>query len=301
MSKKTKNHNTIHNTKSVKSVYTTYTTVTTATASTAITAFKVLSIVNSNPRQQYTAKLIDQVLEGKYNYIKNEKRIAKIRTVLNRLANRSKIRRIKHGYFQAKVNLETISMIESPLTKLHGIKIEIKKLEGISAQHNILDWLETKHFRAIANAKGTSLKRHTKEVGWRERWITITVHESGLVEIFISCSKNPLTYEEFCSCCEFLDGFFEPYYFIRNNAYVVQLGMGKDFEEMHLDGITCIRLHKFKNDWASIYENEDGRVRFEHHLKLDITLEDAINIMSLISTPPKYLHDNNPDERIDVT
>jgi len=264
-------------------------------------SFKILSIINSNPRQQYDVLLIDQIFAGRYNYRKNKKRIAKIRTELNRLANKSKIRRVRRGYFQAKATLEKIAIIESPETKLHGIKIEIKKIEGISAQHNILDWLKTKHFRSITNARGTSLKRCTKEVGWRDRWITITVHESGLVEIFIKCSKNPLTYAEFCSFCDFLDGFFEPYCFIKNNAYVVQLGIGKDFEELHMDGVTCIRLHKFKNDWACIYENEDGRVRFEHHLKLNISLEDAINIMSLISTPPSYLHSNTTDERRDVT
>lgn len=266
-------------------------------------AFKILSIVNTNPRQQYNAKSIDQVLEGKYNYIKDNRRIAKIRTVLNRLADRSKIRRMRRGYFQAKANLETIALIESPETKLHGIKIEIKRIEGISSQHNILDWLKAKHFRPISNSNGTPLKRYTKETGWHDRWTTITIHESGLIEIFLNASKMPLTYEEFCSFCDFMDGYFEPFYFTRNNAYVTQLGMGKDFEEMHLDGITCIRLHKFKNDWCSIYENEDGRVRFEHHLKLNISLEDAINIMSLISTPPRFVHDNisKEDEKKDVT
>lgn len=265
--------------------------------------FKILSIINSNPKQQYNAKSIDQIFEGKYNYIKDERRIAKIRTALNRLADKSKIRRMKRGYFQAKATLETIALIESPETKLHGIKIEIKGIEGISAQHNLFDWLKTKNFRLIKNANGTSLKRYTKETGWRERWITITVHEMGLIEIFVNASKMPLSYIEFCSLCDFLDGYFEPYYFTRNNAYVTQVGIGKDYEELHMDGLTCIRLHKFKNDWCSIYENEDGRVRFEHHLKLNIRLEDAINIMSVISTPPRYVHDNGSkeDERRDVT
>jgi hypothetical protein len=289
MNKNNKNHNIIHNKKSVRF------------HNKVSLSVKILAIINSNPRQEYSAKTIDQVLEGEYNYLKDEKRIAKIRTELNRLADRAKIRRKIRGCFQAKATLETIAMIETPETKLHGIKIEVKKMEGISAEHSILDWLKSKHFRKITNARGTSLKRYTKEVGWRDRWATITVHESGLVEIFLGCSKLPLSYPEFCSFCDFLDGFFEPYYFTKNNAYLIQVGMGKDFEEMHLDGVTCIRLHKFKNDWCSIYENDEGRVRFEHHLKLNITLEDAINIMSLITTPPRYLHNNVPDEKKDVT
>ncbi len=284
-----KKHNNIHNTKNVRLI------------NSISLSHKILCIINSNPRQKYNAKSIDQVLEGKYNYHKDEKRIAKIRTELNRLRDRSKIRRISHGYFQAKATLETIAIIESPETKLHGIKIEIRKMEGISAHYNILDWLKTKHFREIKNAKGTPLKRYTKETGWRDRWITITVHDAGLIEIFVGCSKNPLSYPEFCSFCDFLDGFFEPYYFTRNNAYVVQVGIGKDYEELHFDGFTCIRLHKFKNDWCSIYENEEGRVRFEHHLKLNITLEDGINIMSLISTPPCFPYQNHSDEKRDVT
>ena len=257
---------------------------------------KCLNILKSNPRQQFNAQTIDQVLSGKLNYHRDLKRIAKIRTALNRLADKSKIRRMKRGYFQAKANLETIAIIESPMTKLHGIKIEIKKIEGISSHCNMLTWLKTKHFRSITNAKGTSLKRSTKQIGWRDRWITMTVHESNFIEIFLNAGDMPISYEEFCSFCDFMDGYLEPYFFTRSNAYVTMIGIGKDYEELHLDGLKAIRLHKFKNDWCSIYEREDGRVRFEHHLKLNITLEDAINIMSLISTPPRYAHQNNSKE-----
>ena len=286
--KNKRKHNIIHNTKSVIS-------------SNDSLNNKILRIINSNPRQQYNVKTIDQILEGKLNYYPDEGRIAKIRTELNRLANRSKIKRMKRGYFQAKTTLEIIAQIEDPLTRLHGLKIEIKKILGISAQYNIFDWCKEKRFMPISNDKGTYLKRWKKQVFWKGRTATITIHECGLIEIFLNASDRPLSYEEFCGFCEYLDGFFEPFVFTRNNAYVTQLGMGKDFEELHLDGLTCIRLHKFKNDWCSIYQKDDGRVRFEHHTNLDINLEDAINIMSLISTPPKYFHSNNQDEYKDVT
>lgn len=247
---------------------------------------KILSIINSNPRMKYNARSIDQVLQGKYDYVVDQKRIDRITTTLLRMADRGKIRRIRRGFYQAKASLETLSIIETPETLLHGIKIEIKEILGISSDSNILaDWCKGHRFREVKNKAGTSMRRWCKAVLWRDRWMTVTVHEKGLVEIFMKAGDNPLSFPLFVAWCDWLDGFFQPLMYQRENAFVVQVGIGKDFEEVHLDGLTCIRLHKFRNDWASIYEREDGRVRFEHHLKLDIRLDEAINMLDIITTP----------------
>jgi hypothetical protein len=209
---------------------------------------------------------------------------------------------MKRGYFQAKPTANVIAKIESPETLLHGIKIEAKRILGISAEHNIEAWLETKWFKPVCNDAGTFLQRWTRSVYWEERYATFTVHETTFTEIFLNCSIKPLSYPEFVGFCKFLDGFFEPFHFDRSDMYMVQVGVGKDYNELELDGLKSVRLHKFANDWAAIYQKEDGRVRFEHHLKLNLGLDDALNLLDILTTPPpRYGNGCHEDERKDVT
>lgn len=262
---------------------------------------QILAILNDNPKMQYNSIAIAQIIHG-HSRIRDEKLINKIRTELHRLEKRQRIRYMKRGFFQAKPSLQHIQKIESSETKLHGIKIECTRILGISAERNIESWLEDKYFEPVNNDSGTWLRRWTRNSFWEERYVTFTVHENLFVEVFVNCSKNPLSYPEFQRFCEFLNGFFDPFYFNRSDMFLVQVGVGKDFNELELDGVKSVRLHKFANDWATIYMKDDGRVRFEHHLKLHLNLDDALNMLDILTTPiPVYGNGHREDDRRDVT
>ena len=273
---------------------------------------EILATLENNPKQQYNSKGIMDAIYGRKNRdlppSELRKITAKIRTELKRLSDHKKIRRMHRGFYQAKPSPRIIQKLEDPETKLHGIKLECELTEnntfgihGISAQNNILDFLKTNRFNEVTTRQGTFLKRWTKNIWWEERNITITIHEKGLVEIFCGASNNPLSFPGFCSLCDYLSGYMQPISpFKKRNVMMKQVGVNRDFEEERLEGVSCITLHKFLNDWARIYQKENG-VRYEHHLKLNITLEDAFNSLSLLTQNPiSNGFSKKPDERRDV-
>ena len=274
---------------------------------------KVEAVLIDNPRQSYNAKGIFNTIysDKRFNMKNSEIKpvIAKIRTILKRLVDNKKIRRNTRGFYQAKPSPKIIQKLENPETKLHGIKLEfslsennILKIHGITAQHNIISFLDANRFDLVTKKNGKSLKRWTKGVLCFDRWITVTIHEGGLIEVFCSCGGNPMVYPEFIRFGDFLSGFFQPIIVFKNREVLVrQIALNRDFWELELSGATSITLHKFRNDWCRIYQREDGRLRYEHHLTLDITLEDAFNSLQLLTGFPEVKYSNGkPDERRDV-
>lgn len=267
----------------------------------------IIEIMKRNSKYKFTAMVLYASLFFKENTPTDKKLLAQIRTELSRLEKRKKIRKMKHGYYQIRPAPEIIEKLEDPQVKLHGIKLEHNHFEnntlgihGISAQtNNIFNFLNANRFDKVKTKRGTFLKRWTKSMWWEERNITITIHENGLIEIFCNASSNPLPFPEFCRYCDFLTGYFQPITsFKRRDVMMKQVGINRDFEEQQLDGVSCITLHKFMNDWARVYQKDD-LVRYEHHLKLEITLEDAFNSLQLLTTPTTN-GNVKPDERRDV-
>lgn len=263
--------------------------------------------MEKNPKFKYTAKIIHQILfyhRGKID----KKLLAQIRTTMNRLHKQKKIRKLRRGYYQIKPSPPIIQKLENPKTKLHGIKLEYRLnennifgIDGISPQHSILMYLENNNYNKVNNSDGTFLKRFSKTIWWEERKITITIHNSGLIEVFCSTGDNPMVLPDFFRFYDFMRGLFNPVcIFERNRILVRQVALARDFEELTLDGVSSITLKRFMNDWCRVYQHEDV-VRFEHHLTLDITLEDAFNSLQLLTGSPdvKYVN-GRPDERRDV-
>jgi len=238
---------------------------------------------------QYNAKAIYNAIYGSKNKPADKKVIAKIRTELKRLSDRNKIRRRTRGFYQAKAIPKVLSALENPEIELHGIKLECKLIEnntfgveGIPAQNNTIDqWIKTNKFEA------TGGNRWYKHQWWNNRKITITIHSKGLVELFIHATNNPLTLQDFLRCLDYLDGFFSDIVlFKRSEVQVRQIGIARDFEHLRLEGVSSVSLRKFVNDWCQIYNKNKG-VRMEHHLTLKMSLEDAINSLSILTS---YTH-----------
>jgi len=274
---------------------------------------QIVEILEDNPRCSLNAKAIfDMLYKDKKHIMKPSEYkpiIAKIRTECLRLSKRKKIRHKTRGFYQAKPSPKIIQKLENPETKLHGIKLEfnitennISKIHGISAQNNILQFLDANRFELVTKKDGKSLRRWTKGILCLDRWITVTVHENSLIEVFCSCGNNPMSYPEFIRFGDFLSGFFQPIIIFKNREVMIrQVALNRDFWEQELSGVTCITFHKFRNDWCRVYQRNDGRVRYEHHLTLDITLEDAFNSLQLLTGSPDIkIGNGKPDERRDV-
>lgn len=250
---------------------------------------QILEVLQENPRMQYNAKALYDVLYGSRDNPTDKKMVAKIRTELKRLSDRNKIRRRSRGFYQAKAIPKVLKALENPEIELHGIKLECKLIEnntlgveGIPAQNNTIgSWMEANKFEP------TTGNRWFKHQWWNDRKITITIHSRGLVEIFIHATNHPLALQDFLRCLDYLDGFFSNIVlFKRSEVKVRQVGLARDFEHLRLEGVQSISLRKFVNDWCQIYNKNRG-VRMEHHLTLKMNLEDAINSLSILTS---YTH-----------
>lgn len=260
--------------------------------------------MEQNPKFKYTAKIMYQILFFDNNKIDN-KLLSQIRTTMTRLHKQKKIRKLKRGYYQIKPSPPIIKKLEDPNIKVHGLKLEYRLekhnifgIDGISAQHNILLYLKNNNYDKVNNHNGTFLKRYSKNLWWDDRKITITIHNSGLIEMFCSAGDNPLSLPDLFRFYDFLRGLMNPVCsFERNKIMLRQIALNRDFWEQQTDGFTSITLKKFLNDWCRIYQHDD-KVRYEHHLKLEITLEDAFNSLQLLTYAPS--NGVKPDERRDV-
>lgn len=263
-------------------------------------AERILSLLNDNPRMQYNAKAIDRTFSGK-DYTPNKKRIAKIRTELNRLHKKGDIKKPSRGFYQAKLVPKTLKILENPPVELHGIKLEMELLQnnkngipGIPSRsnNNFSSWLSANSFERTTNKRFTCVKF------FENRRVTITVHESGFCEIYIRASRNPLVVNDFMRLCDWLNGFFEPVTpFRKRNVSLVQVGVARDFESLQMEDVKSVSLRKFVNDWVQIYyKKELGKVRFEHHLTFkrpELSLEEAVNSLKLLTFSPDINNNGN--------
>ena len=266
---------------------------------------KILSILLEHVDCQFNATTLDRMLyEGK-DYKKDKKRINSIRVTLTRLVKRGSIIRHKRGFYGAKVKPETLKFLENPPTTLHGIKLECmssrilqKRIQGISAgiyTNELLDWFKAMDFEESTN------NRFGKSLWWDGRRVRITVHQKGLIEIFINSSKNPLVYPDFKRLLDFLSGYLEPLTpFDRRDVRLVQVGVGKDYKKLRLEGVSSVKLQKFLKDWSQIYYKEDiGATRIEHHLTVSMPLDEALNTLELLTSPVSFLNGKNQQNNND--
>jgi len=68
-----------------------------------------------------------------------------------------------------------------------------------------------------------------------------------------------------------------------------EIGVAKDFKELRLDGVSSVSLKAFRNAFCRIYYKDDIQAtRVEHHLKLDMPLDDALKSLSILTHPVNY-------------
>lgn len=232
---------------------------------------EILDILENNPNMQFNAKAL-------FHYIYKEKKtclkpseikkiVAKIRTELHRLTKRNKINCKNRGFYQAKPLPHVLSKLENPEVKLHGIKIEchiaknnIKGILPITDESNVFeDWLSLRGFEPVSNNRFCVVR------WWENRKITFTFHVSGLIEIFIRASNDPLGLHDWVRLLDWFNGFFDPILFDSREMFVRQVGFGRDFRLLRLEGVSSISLKVMTNVWSQAYQ-KDGCVRFEHHM-----------------------------------
>lgn len=254
---------------------------------------RILSVFKTDPRNQYNAITIDRILYKKIKYDKTERKnnIKQIRKELGRLTNRGLIINVQRGFYALRISSKTLHLLDNPPVVCHGIKIEATMTNIGSPQSSILGitfentkrdlkwWLTLKHFVETTN------NRFVKRFFWEGRFITLTLHEKGLIEIWIKCSDNPLDFSSMYRFNEYMKGYLSEITDL-SDAKVREIGINKDFRELRLEGVSSMSLHVFMNAWSRIYYKESiHSVRAEIHWVGSISFHDCVELIGRINAP----------------
>ena len=208
-------------------------------------------------------------------FLSEELQISKAaaRQLLHRLHKEGLIRRESRGfYILTQATTKDGIMIDAPL-QLHGIKIVTKERHGLASVMS----------SQLLQAAPPSLHRHrinhslTYSEEWEGRTATITIYHNEGAEINLSATNKPLSFPEFCEFCGWIQG-KAPAGTLA--AWEIrQLGLNYDIPTLHLDGISSITLHAFKNVWLRMYEHNKDRLRLEAHINIALSLPETLEIL----------------------
>jgi len=198
---------------------------------------RILSFLKKNAPSEFNIKTIADTLDIPYNAAKTE---------LYRLFNRGKIKRPHRGFYRAVIDKNLVHKLGNPPIELHGIKIEAKSQKLIQGIPNVAQ----RKLSALDFSKTTNGRYH-RNIYFKGRKITITIHMCGLIEIWVSCSDNPLDYLLFRELLSYLNGFLESVLpavdrkVVLKNSYLKQIGLNRDYDSFRLDGLSCVSLKAF--------------------------------------------------------
>lgn len=243
---------------------------------------RIVKFLEESIPEEYNAKTIALLLKINYNTAKD---------ALARLAKNGKIVRAHHGFYRAKISAEDLKKIEEPLLSIHGPKIECcipdlasKWEEGISLTQAFMPTRQ-RHENIITTTMWFEMRR-----------VTVTFHKKGLVEIFCSTSECPMDYVTFTKFVSFVDGLLHIFGsdLYKANARLRQIGLNYDYRALRLDGVNSIKLQTFHNAWAQIYNKGRDYMRIEEHMVMDISLAEAVTILSALQ--PIYITYPKPEK-----
>lgn len=269
---------------------------------------RVLKFLQENITYSYNAPTIFRHLKGKIP-------INTIRSDLKRLYEDKTINKIDHGFYQAKVDFETIDVLENPPTLLHAITITLDspKLQKLGqgaindncrfkAWNDFLMWLECEGFIAKKYNVHGEKQQYTKRIYYHDRDVAITIHDNCRIILHFGCSQHPMNHNEFkdfyCYVCGYLSE-LSPFC----NEFVTEIGINKDYSELQVTDFRSLRLKDFDNAWMQIYNKESiQRVRFECHLnpKPVLSVRDAFLMLDSLSNPFRNYSTGSVDEKRDV-
>lgn len=275
---------------------------------------RLLNFMRKNAYMEYNAPTLSRMLKIPKD---------KLRVYLNRLHNKGHIIKTTKGFYKAIADMTVIrqQQFTNPPTLLHGIMMQCTIIRYITKyphgapskcanvtpkKHESVtffsSWLTAHEF--VFRDDNRSWFRY---LWWEGRRVTLTIHENLKLDIYIACSKHPLSLPDFEAILLFLDGFFEGIAPFKDRR-VIQLkevAVAKDFKELRLDGVKSVSLRAFKNAWTRLYYKDDiEAVRVEHHLVLEMSVDEALRSLSILTTPVNYTRElvgPRVDTKEDVT
>lgn len=200
---------------------------------------------------------------------------------------------VREGWYRSSFDIDKLRALKTQKRiGLHGIKIE-----GICRAESI-------GYSLLQTSSHQYRKRGIFGEVFNGRSVTITVHQKGMIEVWVNASKAPLGFEEFDRFCFWLHGKFSGIV-LEHEWKISQIGINCDIEQMHIDGFKSMTLKAWRNAWAQIYQKQKDVVRLEVHMVPDMRLQDALNVIGsfkeMIETQGEVPYSPPPTDRTDIS
>jgi hypothetical protein len=171
------------------------------------------------------------------------------------------------GWYRIAWGIDELKNLENEIrVGLHGLKLQAYLPEHRDADNTPLS-LSPQKFKEYRK------RLSFKDFNFMGYPVTVTVHQTGLVEVFLNSSNNPIGFLDFEKFKFFLQGRFSSV-IDWNDWDVVQWGLNADINNMRIEGAKSVKLQVFRDAWFQLYQKREDVVRAEVHSTKSIQAED---------------------------
>lgn len=194
------------------------------------------------------------------------------------------------GWYRAALNIDRLRSLDTAKTiGVHGIKIEGKCPRGNTG------------YSLARQSIHQYRKRGIYSDSFEGRVVTITVHEGGLVEVWLRTSQHTLDFPMFDHFCYWLYGKFSGIV-LEHTWMLKQLGINVDMKILELDGLQKLSLKNWRNAWFQIYQKGKDVVRAEAHVMPNMKLQDALAVMHhFVQAVNEMQYTPPPEDKNDIS
>lgn len=205
-----------------------------------------------------------------------------VRKALQRMMgrNQSQVVRVDRGWYRAFIDGEGARRMERPAPMLHAIQIRVRTGGAVSRNGGLPPrgggWFGEN-------------KQTFEDAVWRGRKVTFQFSNSTRVLLVsVQASNDPLAPREFESLRTWLEGRLDGMgYVLTDRAELVTLEMNQDYHKLSLRDAKSLKLGKFRNAWAQIYEKAKDTVRRELRIHPELELGEAVEMLRVLQEPPE--------------
>ena len=238
---------------------------------------RIILFLRAKAPDEYNAKMISIALSANPSSVRKE---------LSRLLKdpTPKIVKEHRGFYRASTDVGILrrQLLGKPVL-FHSLQ-----LEGVIRNKN------TKlFFEAISDSKKRYRKRDYYQWAFEGRSVSITLFDSGLIQLWLNASQNPIDYLGWQRFRSWLEGRIPEY---LGDLVIKQVDVHCDIREFQIQEFKGMRLKVFDNAWMHLYQKTEDLLRLEVSMvPRELKFVEACEIIKTLVQIPTQSNYEAPD------